>query len=215
MIRTVDFKFDKNIKYTDQPLGIEDPESELKASLRFLDKAGSVFYNIGKGAALVDKVSHLKPLSPIAGAVGQLMEGLGRVSQIANIFISTEAFIALTQEGKIGLNLASAKETLIIIEKGVELASWFSEVEKLGSTFRILSNISSISLGIALLSPMLDLLMHLRAEGWNALKGPECYKTSYRLGLSLLAVYLFMSALTMSTYLNIAIQGVDFALSYL
>jgi len=215
MIRTGDFTFNPSIKFSSQPLGVGQSESEWKASLRFLDEAGGVFNKISRGAALVDKVAHLKPLRPVAAPIKALMESLGSASQLANIYLSTEAFTVLAQEGKLGLNLQTAKEVLTVTESGIELAQWLGEIQKLGAAFRVIGSLSSMGLGLALLSPTLDLIIHLREEGWRALSGAQCYKTSYQVGLSLLAIYLFMTSVTLSFYLSLLIQSTTFAVSYL
>jgi hypothetical protein len=207
MIRTVDFTPNSSEKYT---------ESRVDSSFRFLEDIGPLFNNISKGGtALVENVSYLKPLSPAAKRLEEVMEFLVPVSQLAGLYLSVGDVAELGLKGKMGLDLSSTKEILTVAEKGVDLVAWITQIEKVGASLQVVSRISSVGLALALLSPIIDLSILLRQKGRSALSGLECYRTSYKIGLSLLAIYLFVSAVTISTYLSLFLGGVNFALSYL
>ncbi|MGH2612234.1 MAG: hypothetical protein ACRDFB_04190, partial [Rhabdochlamydiaceae bacterium] len=82
-------------------------------------------------------------------------------------------------------------------------------------SLRVVNSLSSIGLALALISPVLSLLIQLKEEGWNSMNEGEFYKNSYRLGMTLLSVYIFVVATTLSVYLEAAILGADITLAYL
>ncbi len=213
MIRGVEFTINPSVTYSESAsIGSKDKGSEWRHSIHYLDETGPLFKQVSKGCKLVDQISHLAPLKPIAGPVGMAARRLGQASELANLYTTSESFSDFVQSKKLGLNLETAKEVLTVADMGLDLVSWFSIVEKLGLTVNVTSRLTSMSLGIALLYPMIDLIRHLRSEGLEALEGPKLYKTSYKLGLSLLAIYLYVTAATVSTYLSVAIASINFAM---
>lgn len=205
MIRGIDITFDPSIRYP----GLPEEGSEWKASIRYLDSWGFALNSFSKGALLANKMGLLStPISEVTGP-------LGRIAQVANLAISAESISILAQQGVLQADLPSVKEVLGLAGKGVEVSVWLAKIERLGISFRLINSLSSMGLVLAFLYPMLTLLIQLRDEGWNAFSGVECYKTSYKIGMALLAIYLFTTAVTVSTYLEVVMLGTNFALSYL
>lgn len=214
MIRGVEFRINPaKMCGEEASIGSKSQGSEWRHSIHYLDKSGSLFKAVSKLCKLVDQISRFAPLKPIAGSIGMVARRLGQASELANIYTTTESFSEFVQSKKVGLNLETAKEVLTIADMGLDLVYWFSVVDKLGITVRAASKLTSMSLGLAILSPTIDLIRLLKSEGLEALEGPKLYKSSYKLGLSLLSIYVFMTAATLSTYLSVAIASIDFAMA--
>ncbi len=211
MIRAI---FDPTITYSNKPIEQKGAAPDWKRSLRYLAETRSIYRKISGGCSLVNKISHLKPLSPLANGLKTVLRPLGDASKTASLYLTIEKFSTQVYERKIGCDLHSAKEVLGIVDAGIDLATWFAMVGNLGYSLRVISALPSISLATALLSPTLDLIHHLREEGLGAFNEASCYKTSYKLGLALLAIYLFMASVTLSAQLDIVISGVNFALLF-
>jgi hypothetical protein len=185
--------------------------SEWNDSLRYLESWGFSLNCASKGALLLSKVS---PES-IAGSVGQIARPLGRICQVASLALSIESVSLLAQKGVLGIDLPSVKEIVGVAGKGVEVTVWLAKIDRLGVSFRVLSSLTSVGLAFSLMHPLLTLVIQLRDEGFSAFSRVECYKTSYKLGLALLSIYLFTSAVTLCFYFEAGIMGANFALSYL
>jgi hypothetical protein len=138
---------------------------------------------------------------------------LGRIVQVANFVLSAEAFSILNREGEIGLDLSSIREVLIFSGKGADLVTWLTAIEQLGTSLKVINSLTSVGLGLALLSPTISLIIQLRTEGRDALSGLEFYKTAGRLGMTLLTIYLFSSAMTLSALAEALLAGTDWAIS--
>lgn len=192
-----DFEFNPTMKYE------QKGNSEFRQSLNYLNSIGLASYNLFQACKIAGKVSYLESMAPAIGSFGSVIGGVSRVSQVVNFAFSAQKLGGSTSVGDI----------VGIAGKGVAIAAWLSQIEKLGCSVRIVSALNSSYLTIALLSPMIGLVSHLYEEGMGAFCGVECYKTSYKLGVALLAVYLYVMTLTLSTQVNLLLMGANIAIS--
>ena len=136
MIRSTPITFNSTLKFSDNPIGsTQEVESEWRCSLRYVESWGRSFSQISKGINLWDKIAKVMTLGPRAAPpnLKQLLGRLDRISNIAGFILLGDAFFALNQKGKIGLNLFSVKEVLSLSGDGIELFTSLSKVGKLAS----------------------------------------------------------------------------------
>jgi hypothetical protein len=199
MIRVVDFN-----PYTSYPgAGIAvEPEAEWKSSLRYLESYGSVFYQTILACRIIDKMNHLKELSPATSAIAGALAPLSRAAQVAHFVLSADGHIQKEERDLEG--------TLNVVAQGVDVATWISEVESLAVSTRIISSLNSVGLGLSFIISMVELITLLRDE---SLDYKAVGKTTVNIGLALLAIYLFMTAVTLSDSLSLLVTGVGVAVS--
>jgi len=197
-----DFTFDPTTKYE------QKGDSEFNRSLKYLKGFGSLNSNVLTACKIAKKAIYLSPrfeiLSPIASPISKILGKTGRLIKIAKFILAAQK-----------LNFSSpVGEILGVTGKGISMATWLADVLALGLSVRTLSVLESTSLTIGLLCPMIGLISHLREEGTSAFSGVALYKTSYEVGLGLLAVYLYFTAVTLSMQVDLLIMGTGFALSF-
>lgn len=211
MLRGIEVTINPNLKYSDSVLDSVKDESEWKRSIQYFSDNKSVFKAVEKGCKEINNADFLKPISSFTAQLRNAASNLTQLSRVATVYTTGDSFASFLRKGKLGCNAESVKEVLNVVEQGNQLVYWFSFVEGLPVTVRLMDSLTSVSLVTALLRPTIDLLVHLRQEGMEALQGAKFYKTSYKLGLALIAIYLFMASATLSTCLGWVISGVDFA----
>jgi hypothetical protein len=196
MIRA-NFKFDPTIKYE------RKGDSELRRSLNYLNAIGLKSYNLLQSCKIAGKISYLAPMAPVINPLGKVVGGVSRASQVINFAFSAEA---------LGSKM-SVSTVVGVAGKGMAIATWLSQIERLGFSVRVASALNSSCLALALLSPTIGLISHLHEEGISAFYGVECYKTSYKVGVALLAVYLYVMTLTLSAQVNLLLMSANIAIS--
>lgn len=211
MLRGIEITINPNIKYSDSILDSKKEESEWKRSIHYFSDNKSLFKAIEKGCKKINNSDFLKPLSSVSAQFRDAASKLTQLSRVASVYTTGDNLASFLRKGKLGCNVESAKEALNVVELGNQLVYWFSFVEGLSVTVRLMDTLTSVSLVTALLRPTIDLLVHLRQEGLEALQGVKFYKTSYKLGLALISIYLFMASATLSTCLGTVISGIDYA----
>lgn len=215
MIRSCDvLGFDPTITYSKARIGGASSEAEWKRSWDYVVRLGPLCKKIAAACSLVNKIAYLECSKPLTATIKTALKPVAVVCKIESIYKGIAKHAAWIQKRDLHCDLHSTKKVLGVVDTAVELATWAAMVDRLRRVMRVAAALPSISLTIALLSPALDLVIHLRKEGWGALSQASCHKNAYKVGLALLSIYLFMASVTLSAQLDLILSGVNFALLF-
>ncbi len=200
MIRAVDF--DPSITYSATTLG-QSPDPQWKQSLHEIDGYGLAVFRTGLALKAIRQIEYLKGFEPMVTGLEALLSPIGRITQIANLSLSSEQYV---------LGEHSIQGGAEVAQKWVTFASWVATFERFAVSTHVITLLSSLGLSISFSISMMDLIASLtKAEADYG----KIAKHSYKVGVSLLAVYLFMTSIALSASLTALIAGGNFAISYI
>jgi hypothetical protein len=201
----------KPIKYSYETLGMPPQEPEWKRSLRYLDYSGWLLGIIKKGCRAAANVPFLAPLAVVAAPLGAIAGTAKKASFAAGTFFATDELAARG----IKADLPSAKEALGVAEQGVDLISMVAECRSFGVPLFFMTGLNTVQLAFGLISPIITLMIQLKEKGSEAFEEFKFYKILYKIVLSLLAIYLFVTSISLSLVATVLLAGISFAISYI
>ncbi len=200
MIRAVDF--DPHISYSDATLG-QSPVSGWKQPIQEIDSYGSALFHTGMAVHVIRQIDHLKGLEPLAIGLETVLAPMSRIVQIANLSLSSEKYM---------MGEHSIRDSAEVSYDWVSFVGWIAQFERLAVSTQIITLLSSLGLSISFALSMMDLIATL---GESSSDYTKLTKHSYKVSVSLLAIYLFMTSIALSTSLTVLIAGGNFAVSFI
>lgn len=200
MIRAVDF--DPNITYLEDTLGTS-AVPPWKQSLQEVNSYRSALFHTGMAIHVIREIDPSKGLEPLAMGLEMVLAPMGRIVQIANLTLSSDKY--MTSEHSI-------RETVVVVSDWVSFAGWVAKMERFAISAETITLLSSLGLTITFALSMMDLIATL---GESSSDYSKLAKHSYNLGISLLAIYLFMTSIALSNSLTILLAGSNLAISYI
>lgn len=200
MIRAVDF--DPNITYLEDTLGTS-AVPPWKQSLQEVNSYRSALFHTGMAIHVIREIDPSKGLEPLAMGLEMVLAPMGRIVQIANLTLSSDKY--MTSEHSI-------RETVVVVSDWVSFAGWVAKMERFAISAETITLLSSLGLTITFALSMMDLIATL---GEFSSDYSKLAKHSYNLGISLLAIYLFMTSIALSNSLTILLAGSNLAISYI